>query len=148
MMEEKVIQKTSEAALMSLAHEILRKRNRISNEEIHQIALEIIALSAPKEASLSTTEDKTISMPTALEQALQEPVVEAEFESIEDTFVDSLFEGSNTDYQRIISMLKSKENAEEAQLFIKNQIQPDYDWSTKEKELSEFIEYITGLYKA
>ena len=148
MMEEKVIQKISEAALMSLAHEILRKRNRISNEEIHQIALEIIALSAPKEASLSTTEDKTISMPTALEQALQEPVVEAEFESIEDTFIDSLFEGSNTDYQRIISMLKSKENAEEAQLFIKKQVQPDYDWSTKEKELSEFIEYITGLYKA
>ena len=148
MMEEKVIQKTTEAALMSLAHEILRKRNRISNEEIHQIALEIIALSAPKEASLSTTEDETVSMPTALEQALQEPVVEAEFESIEDPFIDSLFEGSNTDYQRIISMLKSKENAEEAQLFIKKQVQPDYDWNTKEKELSEFIEYITGLYKA
>ena len=147
MMEEKVIQKTSEAALMSLAHEILRKRNRISNEEIHQMALEIIALSAPKEANLSAAEDKTVSMPTALEQALQEPVVEAEFESIEDTFIDSLFEGSNTDYQRIISMLKSKENAEEAQLFIKKQVQPDYDWSTKEKELSEFIEYITGLYK-
>ena len=92
MMEEKVIQKTTEAALMSLAHEILRKRNRISNEEIHQMALEIIALSAPKEASLSAAEDETVSMPTALEQALQEPVVEAEFESIEDTFIDNLFE--------------------------------------------------------
>lgn len=148
MMEEKVIQKTTEAALMSLAHEILRKRNRISNEEIHQMALEIIALSAPKEASLSAAEDETVSMPTALEQALQEPVVEAEFESIEDTFIDNLFEGSNTDYQRIMSMLKSKENPEEAQLFIKKQVQPDYDWSTKEKELNEFIEYITSLYKA
>ena len=47
-----------------------------------------------------------------------------------------------------MSMLKSKENPEEAQLFIKKQVQPDYDWSTKEKELNEFIEYITSLYKA
>ncbi|MDG1822981.1 MAG: hypothetical protein P8H25_06390 [Flavobacteriaceae bacterium] len=148
MMEKKVIQKTSEAALMSLAHEILRKRNRISDEEIHQKAQEIIALLAPKETNISPPVNEIKPAPTALEQALQEPVVEAEFKTVEDVFVDSLFEGNNTDYQRIMSMLNSKENAEEAQLFIKKQVQPDYDWSEKEKEVRAFIDYINSLYKA
>lgn len=148
MMEKKVIQKTSEAALMSLAHEILRKRNRISDEEIHQKAQEIIALLAPKETDISPPVNEIKPAPTALEQALQEPVVEAEFKTVEDVFVDSLFEGNNTDYQRIMSMLNSKENAEEAQLFIKKQVQPDYDWSEKEKEVRAFIDYINSLYKA
>ena len=148
MMEKKVIQKTSEAALMSLAHEILRKRNRISDEEIHQKAQESIALLAPKETNISPPVNEIKPAPTALEQALQEPVVEAEFKTVEDVFVDSLFEGNNTDYQRIMSMLNSKENAEEAQLFIKKQVQPDYDWSEKEKEVRAFIDYINSLYKA
>lgn len=148
MMGKKVIQKTSEAALMSLAHEILRKRNRISDEEIHQKAQEIIALLAPKETDISPPVNEIKPAPTALEQALQEPVVEAEFKTVEDVFVDSLFEGNNTDYQRIMSMLNSKENAEEAQLFIKKQVQPDYDWSEKEKEVRAFIDYINSLYKA
>ena len=44
MEEEKVLKSTAEKALMSLAHEILRKRNRMSLSDIHDKAAAIMAI--------------------------------------------------------------------------------------------------------
>ena len=44
MEEEKVLKSTAEKALMSLAHEILRKRNRMSLSEVHEKAAAIMAI--------------------------------------------------------------------------------------------------------
>jgi hypothetical protein len=63
-------------------------------------------------------------------------------------FSERLFEGSNVDFQRIMSMLNSKENKAEAISFIEQQVRPDYDWSDKESDVAAFIAHISELYEA
>lgn len=137
MEEEKVLKSTAEKALMSLAHEILRKRNRMSLSEIHEKAAAIMAIA----------ESKTEAQP-ALEDVLQQPVAEIAFETVDVDFAERLFEGSNADFQRIMSMLNSKENKADAISFIEQQVQPDYDWSDKEGDVAAFIAHISKLYEA
>jgi hypothetical protein len=143
MEEEKVIHSTAEKKLMSIAHEILRSRKRMSITDINAIAMEIVALTTQKKTP-ATTEPVV----TALEEALQQPVKEVVFESVPNTFVERLFEGSVVDYQRVMSMLNSKENAEQARVFIEQQIQPDYNWSDKQKDVDAFLAHITDKFVA
>lgn len=147
MEEEKVFQSTAEKALMSLAHEILRKRNRMSLSDIHGKAAAIMAIALPK-VEVQETQAEMVETPTALEDVLQQPVSEIAFETVSIDFVSRLFEGSSADYQRIMSMLNSKENSAEATAFIEQQVQPDYDWSDKESDVAAFIKHISKLYEA
>mgnify|MGYP001548467155 FL=1 len=48
MKEKKVIHSNPEQDLMSLAHEILRSRNRMELADIHAKAVRIAALTSPK----------------------------------------------------------------------------------------------------
>lgn len=147
MEEKKVIHSAAEKELMSLAHEILRHRNRMSIADMQAKALAIIELTSlpNKEEKVAPVEFK--KTPTALEDVLKQPIKEATFERVEDPFVESLFEGNNLDYQRVMSMLNSKENANEATTFIEQQIRPDYDWSTKKQEVEAFLAHVTRLYE-
>jgi hypothetical protein len=107
MEEEKVLKSTAEKALMSLAHEILRKRNRMSLSEIHEKAAAIMAIAESKTEAQQPSAEKPKAQP-ALEDVLQQPVAEIAFETVGVDFAERLFEGSNTDFQRIMSMLNSK----------------------------------------
>jgi len=147
MEEEKIIHSTAEKELMSLAHEILRHRNRMSIADLQAKAKAIIALTSSPKEEKPTPDIENSNTPSALEELLQQPVEEASFELVEDPFVKSLFEGNNTDYQRVMSMLNSKENAEEAMAFIEQQIRPDYDWGAKKQEVEAFLAHVTRLYK-
>ena len=146
MEEKKIIQNAVEQELMSLAHEILRSRNRMELADIHAKASAIVALTTPKIAGETAPTASKESAPTELEEALLTPVLEAEFETMSIDFTQHLFEGSNADYQRVMSMLKSKETLEEAKKFIETQIQPDYDWSDKQKEFDAFMSYVESLF--
>ena len=147
MEEEKVLKSTAEKALMSLAHEILRKRNRMSLSDIHDKAAAIMAIG---EAKTETQEApaEIAETPSALEDVLHQPVTEIAFETVRIDFAEKLFEGNNADFQRIMSMLNSKENKAEAISFIEQQVQPDYDWSDKKSDVAAFIEHISQLYEA
>ena len=147
MEEEKVLKSTAEKALMSLAHEILRKRNRMSLSDIHDKAAAIMAI---VEAKTDTQEmpAEIVETQPALEDVLHQPVTEIAFETVRVDFAEKLFEGSNADFQRIMSMLNSKENTAEAITFIEQQVQPDYDWSDKQSDVAAFIKHISQLYEA
>ena len=147
MEEEKVLKSTAEKALMSLAHEILRKRNRMSLSEIHDKAAAIMAI-AETETEMQEMPPEITEPPPALEDVLHQPVAEIAFETVRVDFADKLFEGSNADFQRIMSMLNSKENKAEAITFIEQQVRPDYDWSDKEGDVAAFIAHISQLYEA
>lgn len=146
MKEKKVIHSNPEQDLMSLAHEILRSRNRMELADIHAKAVRIAALTSPKSSEEELQKTAVEAPVTALEEALQSPVLEAEFEIISIDFVQHLFEGSSTDYQRVMSMLNSKETLEEAKKFIEEQIQPEYDWSKKQKECDAFIKHVETIF--
>ena len=147
MEEEKVLKSTAEKALMSLAHEILRKRNRMSLSEIHDKAAAIMNIAESKTEAQQAPAEEPKAQP-ALEDVLQQPVAEIAFETVRINFAERLFEGSNADFQRIMSMLNSKENKAEAISFIEQQVQPDYDWSDKEGDVAAFIAHISKLYEA
>ena len=147
MEEEKVLKSTAEKALMSLAHEILRKRNRMSLSEIHDKAAAIMNIAESKTKTQQAPAEEPKAQP-ALEDVLQQPVAEIAFETVRINFAERLFEGSNADFQRIMSMLNSKENKAEAISFIEQQVQPDYDWSDKEGDVAAFIAHISKLYEA
>ena len=147
MEEEKVLKSTAEKALMSLAHEILRKRNRMSLSEIHDKAAAIMAIAEP-ETEMQEMPAEITETPSALEDVLHQPVTEIAFETVRVDIAEKLFEGSNADFQRIMSMLNSKENKAEAIAFIEQQVRPDYDWSDKEGDVAAFIAHISQLYEA
>ncbi len=47
-------------------------------------------------------------------------------------FVKHLFDGSQEDFNRVISQLNSFKTEKEAKKFINKMVKPDYDWSSKE----------------
>ena len=143
--EEKVLKSTAEKALMSLAHKILRERNHMSLSDIREKAEDIVAIA---EAKTQKPPSKIVEKTPALEDVLCQPITEINFEAIPINFVEQLFEGNNADFQRIMSMLNSKENKAEAISFIEQQVQPDYNWSDKKSDVAAFIEHISQLYEA
>ena len=124
-----------ELKLMSIAHEILRNRKKLNLDKIYSKSIEIIDLIKSNEV----TESK-------LDHELVSPVKEPEFESLETSFINSLFDGVKSDYQRVISMLKSKDNFKNAEDFLKNKVMPDYDWGDKEEMVNKFYSEIYKLY--
>ncbi|MHB1106189.1 MAG: hypothetical protein ACYCZ2_07490 [Lutibacter sp.] len=57
-------------------------------------------------------------------------------------FVNQLFEGSQQDFNRVVSQLNSFKTEEEAKKFIEEIVKPDYDWSAKEEFEQRLIQLI------
>jgi hypothetical protein len=57
-------------------------------------------------------------------------------------FVNHLFDGSQQDFNRVVSQLNSFKTEKEALIFIKEFVKPDYDWSAKEEFEQRFINLI------
>ncbi len=148
MEKEKVIQIAAEAALMSLAHDILRNRNRMDLEQIQEKAQAIVALSKTENIPVPPVPQARENPSSPLEEMLLAPVEEATFETISSSFTAQLFEGNDTDYKRVMSVLRSKETLDEATAFIDSMVKPDYDWSNKEDEVAAFIAHISKNYSA
>ncbi len=96
-----------------------------------------------EEKNINALELKLMSI---LDHELVSPVKEPEFESLETSFINSLFDGVESDYQRVISMLKSKDNYVNAEDFLKTNVAPDYDWDDKEEMVNKFYSEIHKLY--
>lgn len=57
-------------------------------------------------------------------------------------FVKNLFEGNQSDFNRVVSQLNTCKTEREAKNFIDNLVKPDYDWSEKEEYETRLIEII------
>ncbi|MGJ8743853.1 hypothetical protein [Polaribacter sp.] len=57
-------------------------------------------------------------------------------------FVKNLFNGSQEDYNRVVSQLNTFKNEQEAKYFINKMVKPDYNWSAYEELENRFIEII------
>lgn len=58
-------------------------------------------------------------------------------------FVKHLFEGSQEDFNRVVSQLNSLKTEKESVDFISKMVKPDYDWNGKEEYEERFITIIT-----
>lgn len=57
-------------------------------------------------------------------------------------FVKSLFDGSQEDFNRVVSQLNTYATEKEAKKFIHKMVKPDYDWSQQEELEARFIEIV------
>ena len=57
-------------------------------------------------------------------------------------FVNQLFDGSQQDFNRVVSQLNSFKTEQEAKNFIDEFVKPDYDWSAKEEFEQRLIQLI------
>lgn len=63
-------------------------------------------------------------------------------------FIKHLFDGSSTDYNRVLSQLNTLHNKNEADQFIKNMIKPDYgDWDGKEEYEQRFMDLVLNKFE-
>lgn len=63
------------------------------------------------------------------------------------TFIKYLFEGSASDYNRVLSQLSTLRNKGEAEEFIANMIKPDYhNWEGKEEYEERFMDVVLGKF--
>ncbi len=57
-------------------------------------------------------------------------------------FVKNLFDGSQEDFNRVLSQLNTYTSEKEAMKFIKKMVKPDYDWSEQAELEARFLEII------
>ena len=57
-------------------------------------------------------------------------------------FVKNLFDGSQEDFNRVLSQLNTYTTEKEARKFIKKMVKPDYDWSEQAELEARFLEII------
>ncbi|MFH4969362.1 hypothetical protein V8G61_14245 [Gaetbulibacter sp. M240] len=63
-------------------------------------------------------------------------------------FIKHLFNGSQTDYDRVISQLNTSANRDEAMTFIEDMVKPDYNnWDGQEELEARFIEIIESKFE-
>jgi hypothetical protein len=61
-------------------------------------------------------------------------------------FVKNLFDGSQEDFNRVLSQLNSYASEKEAKKFINKMVKPDYDWSQQEELEARFLEIVERKY--
>ncbi len=63
-------------------------------------------------------------------------------------FIKHLFDGSSTDYNRVLSQLNTLNSKSGARQFIKNMVKPDYNnWEGKTEYEERFMEIVTNKYE-
>ena len=63
-------------------------------------------------------------------------------------FIKHLFDGSSTDYNRVLSQLNTLNSKSGATQFIKNMVKPDYNnWEGKSEYEERFMEIVTNKYE-
>ena len=91
-------------------------------------------------------ENKTLNKPKSLNDKLKGSLINIGLND-KIAFVKNLFEGSNEDYERVLSQINTSSNFEEASNFINNMVKPDYNgWNGKEEFEERFMEIIQSKF--
>jgi len=88
-----------------------------------------------KEESVEVTkESQSINSQTKTRTSLNDKINKSITVDLNDriAFVNNLFNGSQEDFNRVLSQLNSFENENEAKDFLLNQVKPDYSWQGHE----------------
>lgn len=115
-----------------------------------------------KDEVKDVAERKTVTLEEELEDTISVDVAADMFEKISEkkslndalqknlqiglndriAFVKNLFDGSQGDFNRVVSQINSFKTEKEAKKFINKMVKPDYDWSNQEEYEERFISLI------
>lgn len=131
-------------------------------DEIESLLLEPAEQEVTKENLINEVDSKK----TTLEEELQDTIPVDEIANLFDTpapvkslndrlstniqiglndriaFVKNLFDGSQEDFNRVVSQLNTFKTEKEAHKFINTMIKPDYNWSQQENLETRFLEIV------
>ncbi|WP_405608655.1 hypothetical protein [Polaribacter sp. Asnod1-A03] len=131
---EEVVEETIDEVEEEVINDVIRveeNKNRTLEEELQDtISVDEIA----------TLFDIPVSAPKSLNDRLAKNIQIGLNDRI--AFVKNLFEGSQEDYNRVVSQLNTYGSEKEAKKFIAKMIKPDYDWSQQEELEARFLSVI------
>ncbi len=139
--------------------------NEITEDEeepvVHFLENDLFTEEANKDDVKNVGEKKVLSLDEELQDTIPVDVVADLFEnaqkkSLNDklqgdiqiglndriAFVKNLFDGSQEDFNRVVSQLNTIKTEKEAKKFINKMVKPDYDWTDKEEFEERFISIV------
>ncbi len=159
LVEEKVEESIEVEA--EVESEVEFKPEAVAEEQEETIELEIEQDLFTAESEETTEENKVPTLEEELQDTIAVDVVADLFEnapkkSLNDklqgdiqiglndriAFVKNLFDGSQEDFNRVVSQLNTFKTEKEAKKFINKMVRPDYDWTEKEEFEERFIAII------
>ena len=123
------------------------KKPEIVIEEINARVTEDLFIRADQQETQSSIDpnDEENDRPKSLNDQLKKEIHIGLNDRL--AFIKYLFEGSATDYNRVLSQLGTINNKHEARDFINNMIKPDYNnWKDKEEYEERFMDTILSKY--
>ena len=125
----------------------------------------MFSMDKPENSFKNDVKDVAGITPMTLEEELQDTISVDEMASLFDTpapkslndklstniqiglndriaFVKNLFEGSQEDFNRVVSQLNTYTSEKEAKKFINKMVKPDYNWSSQEELETRFMEIV------
>ena len=146
LIEETRVDQIIEQPFDELEELMLRKEDAVSN-----LADAVIEEGETKKVTLEEELQDTISVdematlfdipgPTSLNDKLAVNIQIGLNDRI--AFVKKLFDGSQEDFNRVLSQLNSYASEKEAKKFINKMVKPDYDWSEQEELEARFLEIV------
>lgn len=128
---------------------------------VHFLENDLFAEEADKDDVKNIADKKVLSLEEELQDTIPVDVVADLFEnapkkSLNDklqgdiqiglndriAFVKNLFDGSQEDFNRVVSQLNTIKTEKEAKKFINKMVKPDYDWTDKEELEERFISIV------
>lgn len=139
------------------------KEEEVEKEEepvVHYLETDLFAEEKPTE-EIKEEEKKVLSLEDELQDTIPVDVVADLFENVPKkslndklhndiqiglndriAFVKNLFDGSQEDFNRVVSQLNTIKTEKEAKKFINKMVKPDYDWTDKEELEERFISIV------
>jgi len=157
--KEEVVSKEKEINVAEEVKDDVEKEEKVVDEGLFSLEVEAIA-SKEKKTVKHTLEEElkdTISLDVATDifenavrvdtpkKSLNDVLVQSNIQiGLNDriAFVKHLFEGSQEDFNRVVSQLNSFKLEKEAKKFISKMVKPDYNWTGKEEYEERFIALI------
>ncbi|WP_341220421.1 hypothetical protein [Polaribacter atrinae] len=120
--------------------ELVEEKEAVKIEETKVLSLEEELQDTISVDQMATLFDIPVAAPKSLNDKFSANIQIGLNDRI--AFVKNLFDGSQEDFNRVVSQLNTYGTEKEALKFINKMVKPDYDWSSQQELETRFIEIV------
>ncbi|OAD46789.1 hypothetical protein [Polaribacter atrinae] len=120
--------------------ELVEEKEEVKIEETKVLSLEEELQDTISVDQMATLFDIPVAAPKSLNDKFSANIQIGLNDRI--AFVKNLFDGSQEDFNRVVSQLNTYGTEKEALKFINKMVKPDYDWSSQQELETRFIEIV------
>jgi len=139
--KDMVAEMPPEAAVIDELIDSIEPRDTFQKNDMFEIGGEYAKMPVFEPVATATEDEKPKNLNDKLKNGLKIGLND------KIAFIKHLFNGSDTDYNRVLSQLSTFNSFEEAQKFVAEVVKPDYNnWDTKEEYEERFLQIIENKY--